>query len=222
VSIGAPPDPFAEAGQIWSLPPPIPEAQIDEGYDGFRALIRANVRHAGVLRIDHVMSLMRLFWIPDGARGGDGAYVSYPLEDLLGVLALESMRARCAIVGEDLGTVPEGFRERMASADVLSYQPLWFQRDDAGFHAPSRYAAKAVACVSTHDLPTFAGWWSGADIAERRALQHLDDDAAASARDERHADRVALASAIRAEGPSTSAADAPNHVVYNIQPDQRA
>jgi glycogen operon protein len=211
VSIGAPPDPFAAAGQVWSLPPPIPQAQIDECYDGFRALIRANVRHAGVLRIDHVMSLARLFWVPNGASGADGAYVSYPLEDLLGVLALESMRARCAIVGEDLGTVPEGFRERMASADVLSYQPLWFQRDGTAFHAPSRYAAKAVACVSTHDLPTFAGWWSGADIAERNALRLIDDDAAASARDERLADRHALASAIRAEGSLPAATADPNY-----------
>ena len=200
VSIGAPPDPFAADGQNWSLPPPIPQAQYDDGYDGFRALIRANVRHAGLLRVDHVMGLARLFWIPDGAAGADGAYVRYPLEDLLGVLALESVRARCAIIGEDLGTVPEGLRERLARADVLSYQPLWFQKDGATFHAPSRYAAKAVACVSTHDLPTFAGWWNGADIAERHALRLLDDNAARRARDDRLAEKDALASAARAEG----------------------
>jgi glycogen debranching enzyme GlgX/4-alpha-glucanotransferase len=198
-SIGAPPDPFAAGGQVWNVPPPLPEALAGDGYDGFRALIRANVRHAGLLRIDHVMSLERLFWVPAGARGADGAYVSYPLEELLGVLALESLRARCAIIGEDLGTVPEGFRERMAGADVLSYQPLWFQRDGATFRAPSRYAAKAVASVSTHDLPTFAGWWGGADIAERRVLRLLDDDAARAAQEDRHQEKEALATAVRAE-----------------------
>ena len=205
VSIGAPPDPFAAAGQIWNLPPPIPDVQTGEGYDGFRVLIRANMRHAGVLRIDHVMGLSRLFWIPDGAAGADGAYVNYPLDDLLGVLALESSDAHCAIVGEDLGTVPEGFRERIARADVLSYQPLWFQKDGAIFRAPSRYAAKAVACVSTHDLPTFAGWWNGVDIVERHALHLLDDNDARKAQDERQSEKQALAAAIRAEGPSAIA-----------------
>jgi len=200
VSIGAPPDPFAAAGQVWNLPPPIPEAQADEGYAGFRELIRANARHAGALRIDHAMGLSRLFWVPDGARCADGAYVNYPLDDLLGVLALESERARCIIIGEDLGTVPEGFRERVAGADILSYQPLWFQRDGASFVPPSRYAAKAVACVSTHDLPTFAGWWNGSDIAERHALGLFDDDAARRAPEERRQERAALVSAMRDEG----------------------
>ncbi len=205
VSIGAPPDPFAAAGQVWSLPPPLPEAQYDDGYDGFRTLIRANVRHAGLLRIDHVMSLSRLFWIPDGAAGAVGAYVRYPLDDLLGVLALESVRARCAIVGEDLGTVPGGFRERIADADVLSSQLLWFERDGVAFRAPSRYAAKAVASVSTHDLPTLAGWWNGTDIEERHALRLIDDEGAHRARGERQVDKEALATAARAEDPSTFA-----------------
>ena len=206
VSIGAPPDPFAAAGQVWNLPPPIPEAHADEGYAGFRELIRANMRHAGALRIDHVMGLSRLFWVPDGARCADGAYVNYPLDDLLGVLALESERARCTIIGEDLGTVPEGFRERVAGADILSYQPLWFQRDGAAFVPPSRYAAKAVACVSTHDMPTFAGWWNGSDIAERRALHLLDEDAARRASEARRQERVALVSAMHDEGIAASAA----------------
>jgi glycogen operon protein len=146
------------------------------------------------------MGLSRLFWIPAGAPGADGAYVRYPLDDLLGVLAQESVRARCAIVGEDLGTVPDGFRERLADADVLSYQPLWFQRAGMAFQPPSRYSAKAVACVSTHDLPTFAGWWGGSDIDERHALRLLDDGAARSARVDRLAERQALAAATRAEG----------------------
>ncbi len=151
------------------------------------------MRHAGALRIDHVMGLSRLFWIPDGAAAADGAYVRYPLDALLAVLATESARARCLVVGEDLGTVPEGLRERLAEVDVFSYRVLWFERDDSGFLAPSRYPAKAVACVSTHDLPTIAGWWSGADIAEKRSLGLLDADGAATEQAERLAAKRALA-----------------------------
>jgi glycogen operon protein len=206
VSIGAPPDPFAEGGQNWNLPPPLSDAHLDDGYAAFRDLIRANLRHAGALRIDHAMALSRLFWIPDGAPGSAGAYVHYPLDDLLGVLALESVRARCAIIGEDLGTVPVGFRERLARADVLSYQPLWFQRDGDAFLPPSRYAAKAVACVSTHDLPTFAGWWNGADFSERRQLGLIDDAMMRSAAGDRQREKEALAEAVRASAPGTHAA----------------
>ncbi len=170
VSIGAPPDPLGPEGQVWNLPPPLPDALAATGFEGFRALIAANARHAGALRIDHVMGLARLFWVPDGATANEGAYVRYPLDDLLGALALESHRARCLVVGEDLGTVAEGFRERLDAADVLSYRVLWFERDGETFREPRRYPAKAAACVSTHDLPTIRGWWNGVDIDERRAL----------------------------------------------------
>jgi glycogen operon protein len=196
VSIGAPPDPFSPTGQNWGLPPPNPHAMAASSCAGFRELLAANMRHAGALRIDHVMGLARLFWIPDGASAADGAYVEYPLEALLGALAAESVRARCLVVGEDLGTVPEGFRERLAAADVLSSRVLWFERDGAAFVAPSRYPVKAAACVSTHDLPTIAGWWSGADIDERESLALLDADAAAAARAERQASKAALAAAL--------------------------
>ena len=128
-SIGAPPDPLAAGGQIWHLPPPIPGALTASGYTGFRELVAANMRHAGALRIDHVMGVTRLFWVPDGAAAMAGAYVCYPQEDLLGVLAIESHRARCLVVGEDLGTVPAAFRERLDAADILSYRVLWFERE---------------------------------------------------------------------------------------------
>jgi glycogen operon protein len=190
---------------VWHLPPPIPDALPEDGYGAFRSLLRANTRHAGALRIDHVMGLSRLYWIPEGAPAAEGAYVRYPMDDLLGVLALESVRARCMIIGEDLGTVPEGFRERLAAADVLSFQPLWFQRDGMAFRAPSRYSAKAVACVSTHDLPTIAGWWNGADIAEKHALRLLGDQTEVSAEAERRADKAALAAAVRTAGISSAA-----------------
>ena len=181
ISIGAPPDPFCLAGQVWNLPPPLPDALAAGGYEDFRALVAANARHAGALRIDHVMGLSRLFWIPEGATAIEGAYVRYPFEDLLGVLSLESRRARCLIVGEDLGTVPEGFRERLDAADVLSYRVLWFERDGTALRAPERYPAKAVACVSTHDLPTIRGWWNDAAPEERRALGLAGEDGAAAA-----------------------------------------
>ncbi len=183
VSIGAPPDPLGPEGQVWNLPPPLPDALDAGGYEGFRALVAANARHAGALRIDHVMGLARLFWVPDGATATEGAYVRYPFDDLLGALALESARARCLIVGEDLGTVEEGLRERLSAADVLSYRVLWFERDGPHFRAPQRYPVKAAACISTHDLPTIRGWRHGADIEERRALGLASDEETATALD---------------------------------------
>jgi glycogen operon protein len=202
VSIGAPPDAFTPSGQVWDLPPAVPHRLTAAGYAQFRELLAANMRHAGALRIDHVMGLSRLFWVPDGARAADGAYVSYPLDDLLGVLALESVRARCIVIGEDLGTVPEGLRERLAGAGLLSYRVLWFERDAGGFHAPHRYPAQAAACVSTHDLPTIAGWWSGVDIDEKSALGLLAEDDAQREHAARQADKALLAAALERDDPT--------------------
>jgi glycogen operon protein len=211
-SIGAPPDPFSLAGQVWGVPPPRPDALAASGYAAFRELVAANMRHAGALRIDHAMGLARLFWVPGGARAADGAYVDYPLADLLGVLALESRRARCLVVGEDLGTVPAGLHERLDAANVLSYRVVWFERDGAGFRPPAHYPAKAAACVSTHDLPTIAGWWAGADIAEKLALGLIDDAVAATERQDRATDKRLLVDALghAGVGPvSAPAFDAP-------------
>src|SRR5206468_288106 len=122
--------------------------------------------------------------------------VRYPQDDLLAVLALESHRARCLVVGEDLGTVPEGLRERLGAANILSYRILWFERDGPAFKPPSHYPAKAAACISTHDLPTIAGWWSGADVDEKEALGLLDEAAATHARADRQADKHALVAAL--------------------------
>ena len=204
VSIGAPPDPFAMQGQNWGLPPPDPVAMRLEGYNSFRELLVANMRHAGALRIDHVMGLRRLFVIPDGASGADGAYVSYPLPDLLAQVALESHRARCLVVGEDLGTVPEGMSEALAGANILSYSVLWFVRRDGQIQPSAEWRRLAAACVSTHDLPTLAGWWDGADIAEKRALSLLDDARAEQFRDE---EKIALIALLRSEGWLTQAVD---------------
>jgi glycogen operon protein len=182
VSVGAPPDPFSAQGQIWCLPPADPIAMRRDGYRAFNELLVANMRHAGALRIDHVIGLRRLFIVPDGASGMDGAYVTYPLADLLAQVALESQRARCLVVGEDLGTVPEGMSETLAAANILSYSVLWFERRDGRIRPPAEWRRLAAACVSTHDLATLTGWWDGADIAEKRALSLLDDPGAEQAR----------------------------------------
>ncbi|MGL4440617.1 MAG: 4-alpha-glucanotransferase, partial [Bosea sp. (in: a-proteobacteria)] len=200
VSIGAPPDPFAADGQVWNLPAPDPNALKRDGYRSFGKLLAANMRHAGALRIDHAMGLSRLFWVPDGASARDGAYVGYDLADQLGVLALESQRARCLVLGEDLGTVPEGFREAMGDAAVLSYRVLWLEREGDAFKPPSGYPAKAAACIGTHDLPTLAGWWHGTDIAELEAMKLLSGADAETARHDRDTEKQELLDAMRQSG----------------------
>ncbi len=196
--VGAPPDPFAPEGQNWHLPPPLPQRFALNGFASFAALVASNMRHAGVLRIDHAMGLTRLFWIPDGGTGADGAYVAYPFADLLGQLALESARARCMVVGEDLGTVPEGFRAVMTENDILSYRVLFLEREGVNFKPAASYPARAVACVSTHDLPPLAGWWEGADLQERAAVGLIDDLPQAEA--SRAQERAALVDALVDEG----------------------
>ncbi len=170
VSIGAPPDPFAAEGQVWGLPPPNPLAMRRTGYADFRSLLTTNLRHAGGLRIDHALGLARLFFVPEGGSAADGTYVAYPFQDLLGEIALASQQAQALIIAEDLGTVPDGLREALTAHDMLSYRLLLLERDGPEFRATNRYPRRAVACVSTHDLPTFQGWLEGADIAERIAL----------------------------------------------------
>ncbi len=148
-SVGAPPDPFSEAGQNWGLQPPNPVAWRRSAYASFNELVAVNMRHAGALRIDHAMALARLFVIPNGAKALEGAYLSYPVNDLIGQLALESQRARCVVVGEDLGTVPMGFRETMDAADILSYRVFWFERSGEDYTSPAAYPRKSLACLST-------------------------------------------------------------------------
>jgi glycogen debranching enzyme GlgX/4-alpha-glucanotransferase len=211
---GAPPDPFAAEGQNWRLPPPLPLRLAQDGFASFASLLAANMRHAGMLRIDHVMGLVRLFWIPAGGTGADGAYVAYPLGDLLGQVALESVRAGCMVVGEDLGTVPEGLRPTLTEADILGYRVLLFEREGQRFRHPALYPMRAVACVTTHDLPPLAGWLEGADIEERTALGLLPPDRDEAA--ERVADRAALGDALVEHGclaPRGSGAPSPAEMV---------
>ncbi|MGE0312504.1 MAG: 4-alpha-glucanotransferase [Lautropia sp.] len=197
--VGAPPDLHMPAGQDWGLPPNDPRRLREAGYRDFIELLRANMRHAGALRIDHVMGLLRLWWVPRGSTPADGAYVHYPLEDLLGILALESRRAHCLVVGEDLGTVPPGLRERLAEAGVLSYRVLCFEQDAQRheFVAPEAWPAQAIAVLGSHDLPTFDSWWEGRDLdLKARAGLFPAAGEIERQRDARERDRAALVRAL--------------------------
>jgi glycogen debranching enzyme GlgX/4-alpha-glucanotransferase len=200
VSLGAPPDPFARDGQVWQLAPFEPHALRHSGYDPFIAMLAANMRHAGMLRIDHILGYSRQFWVPQGSPGKDGAYVNFPLDVLLAITAIESRRARCTIIGEDLGTVPEGLRERLAAADILSYRVLWFEKDGESFRPPERYPPLSVSCLSSHDLPTFVGWRRGRDIEIDRATGRLGADLVATRRESRRREEQSLRDAIRLAG----------------------
>ena len=202
MGIGAPPDALSRAGQDWGLAPVNPLALRQRGFRPFIAALRANMRHAGVLRIDHVMSLQRLYWVPAGRTAVAGAYVRYPFAELLRLVALESERQRCAVVGEDLGTVPSGFRETMHDANVLSYRVVMFERRwDGNFTPPGEYPPLAAASAATHDLATLKGFWLGGDIAWRQRLA-LYPNAAAEAADlaERNTARWQLLEALEREG----------------------
>lgn len=169
---GAPPDDFSLMGQDWGLPPYVPNRLRELAYAPFIAVLRASMRHCGALRIDHVMALARVFWVAVGQSPEQGTYVAYPIDDLLGILALESQRNRCLVIGEDLGMVPEGFRSRLAAAGILSYRPFLFERTvDGGFKPPTDYPRQAVAAVGTHDLPTLRGFWKGTDLDRQIALK---------------------------------------------------
>jgi 4-alpha-glucanotransferase len=180
VSVGAPPDVLNTLGQDWGLPPLDPRGLAREGYAELLALLRANCRHAGALRIDHAFSLARLYWIPRGAGARSGTYVDYPLDDMRGIVALAGVLERCVVIGEDLGTVPAGFREHMEETGVLSYRILFFERRlDGTFAAPEEYPALALAASGTHDLPTIPAWLRGEDLRLRDRLGLLETPLAA-------------------------------------------
>ncbi len=187
VKIGAPPDPYSATGQDWGLTPLNPLALRRDRYRAFRALLRRAFRHTGMLRIDHVMGLTRQFWVPAGETAAHGAYVQFPQDDLFGLIALESRRARALVVGEDLGVVPEGFRDRMAQSAMLRSQVLYFERGRHGeFVSPREYAAQSLVTVSTHDLPPLAGFFASRDLEVRRKAGNIaSDDALEHAASER-------------------------------------
>ena len=188
LGVGAPPDMFNPQGQGWGLTSFSPQALVASGFAPFIATLRANLRHAGGVRIDHAMGLMRLWLVPHSAPPSEGAYLSYPLDDLLRLLALESYRHKAIVIGEDLGTVPPSFRARCREAGIAGMDVLWFQRERERFLAPAEWRADAVGMTTTHDLPTVAGWWHGADLELRRGIGTVDE----SEITQRPAERTAL------------------------------
>lgn len=193
LGIGAPPDAFNLNGQNWGLTSFSPQALVASGFESFIATVRAALRHAGGVRIDHAMGLMRLWLVPHGVPATEGAYLSYPMDDLTRLLALESLRHRAVIIGEDLGTVPPDFRRHCRTLGMAGMDILMFTRAGNNFLPPGRWRADAVGMTSTHDLPTIAGWWQGTDIELRRSLGNFSDDEIKL----RKRDRVALWDAFR-------------------------
>jgi 4-alpha-glucanotransferase len=207
--LGAPPDAYARDGQSWGLPPLIPWRSQRTGHRLFTALVRRAMRHAGAVRIDHVMGLVRQYWVPEGRTGRQGAYVRAPRsepsapfpDDWLGIVALESVRSGCAVLGEDLGTVPAGLREELARRSILrSHVSLFERTKDAGFLDPRGYAEGAMASVLTHDLPSLRELWEGRDLARKHALGLLDDAQRAAAEQERDLTRWKLIDALHSSG----------------------
>ena len=216
VSVGAPPDLLNQNGQNWALSTFSPHSLMTSGFDAYLATLRAAMRNCGGIRIDHAMGLCRLWVIPDGAPPADGTYLNFPFKPMLQLLALESVRHGTIVVGEDLGTVPEGFRARTEATGMLGMQVLWFERTKAGgFKSPARWKRKAAAFTSTHDLSTIAGWWRGRDIDWRyklgAPLEKEDNDRRVRSRD-RNKLWKALVSNGCATGPQP-ALDRPQPVV---------
>jgi 4-alpha-glucanotransferase len=195
--VGAPPDVFNASGQDWGLTTLSPCALEFSGYAPFIATLRAGMRYAGGVRIDHAMGLRRLWVIPAGASPSEGVYLRYPQRELLHLVALESHLNRAIVIGEDLGTVPEGFRKEIAAAGILGMQVLWFERNSSGrFIPPAKWRRDAVAMTTTHDLPTVAGWWTEHDIDWQKRLHRLRTGEG-HLRNKRAADRNQLWSAFR-------------------------
>ena len=176
-SIGAPPDILGPLGQNWGLPPLNPQVLEATGYDAYIKLLRANMKHCGALRIDHVLGLLRLWWIPEGKGATDGAYIYYPVEDMLAILALESHRHQCSVIGEDLGTVPDEIVDILAKAGIHSYKVFFFETaEDGGFYSPEHYTEQSMSALCTHDMPTLRGFWHCDDLKTGRELGLYPDE----------------------------------------------
>ena len=203
ISLGAPPDDFNPTGQNWGFPPLIPEKLKESGYELFIQTIRKNMKHFGALRIDHALGMFRQFWIPQGMPASQGAYVRYPAEDILRIIALESVRNRTMVIAEDLGTIGENVRESLFRFRMLSYRLLYFERNypDPSFLSPERYPDMALCAVTTHDLPTLYGWWIGRDIELKKRLGIFPDESAWQRNiSERERDKSLLIEALKSQG----------------------
>ena len=191
VSIGAPPDGFNPVGQNWALAPLNPAAMRSGGLRAFAGTLRASMRHAGALRIDHVLGLRRNFWIAE--ETGEGTYIRFPQDALFAVIRIEAHRNRCLVVGEDLGNVPEGFRDEMSESGLYGCRLLYFQRTPSGaFVDPVEYASDTMASIGSHDLATLREWWEGTDLAEMETVGVLAGEDLEAARAQRDVDRRQL------------------------------
>ncbi len=170
VAVGAPPDMFNQQGQNWSQPPWHPARLAESGYAAYRDMLRTVLRHAGGIRVDHILGLFRLWWIPEGAGPGEGTYVYYDHEALIGILALEAQRAGAVVIGEDLGVFEPWVRDYLAERGIFGTSILWFERDDDGPLAPERYRQQCLTSVNTHDLPPTAGYLAGEHVTLRESL----------------------------------------------------
>lgn len=201
LSVGAPPDPLGPTGQNWDLPPLNPLMLKHTGYEKFAHLLRENMRLYGVLRIDHVMALCRLWWVLNGKTADFGAYVHYDAEVMFAILALESRRNRCVIIGEDLGTVPDEARHLLNRYQVFSYKVMYFSKGWNGFQLPEEYPEQAITVISTHDVAPLAGYWTGKDLDTMFKLGTLPDAAAfQTALDEREHDKADLLDKLKETG----------------------
>ena len=203
IEVGAPPDDFNPDGQNWGFPPLIPERIREAGYDFFIQTIRKNMKYFGALRIDHALGMFRLFWIPRGLAAKEGAYVTYPSEDLLRIISLESVRNKTMVIAEDLGTITGDARSKLSRFNMLSYRLLYFERNypDPSFTTPDRYPATALCAITTHDLPTLHGYWTGKDIEVKRELGMYQDDIMLQRHlNDRARDRFLILDALKSQG----------------------
>jgi 4-alpha-glucanotransferase len=199
--IGAPPDPLALKGQGWGIPPQDPSVMQAQRLQGFVRLIRNNMRYYGAIRLDHVMALFRLWWVAAGFSATEGAYVHYPLQQLLTVLSLESARSACLVVGEDLGVVPDEMRRAMPEYGLYHYKVLLFEKLDGRFRRPDEFARRALATPTTHDMPTLRSYWEGRDIELRRRLNlYPSAEVESAVIRERERDRELLLGALQEQG----------------------
>ncbi|MDI5928670.1 4-alpha-glucanotransferase [Rhizobium leguminosarum] len=199
-TIGSPPDPFAVDGQDWHLAGYLPSAIAAGEMSPFRRMVSAAMRYAGAIRIDHAAALRRLFLVPLGSRPDGGAYVRYPQDRLLQILADVSAEHRCLVIGEDLGLIPKGLQDDLAAAQILSYRILSYEQDEKGFKPADVYPVLALACISTHDHQTLAGWWRGADIQARCEHGIVPPDLTEAHLEDRKRERWNLKAALKAAG----------------------
>lgn len=199
-SVGAPPDPVAPQGQNWGLPPFDPDQLQMRAYTPFIDMIRANMKHCAALRIDHVMAILRLWWCPPDKTADYGVYVNYPLNDLLGIIKLESQWHRCLIFGEDLGTVPPEIEAALPPAHFYSNEVVLFSRVKDQFLAPEKYKPRALTCISNHDIPTLKAWWNCNDLDLRQSLGIYDAARTEQEKTARHEDKVALLKTLQTIG----------------------